>query len=231
MTNQLIDEQHINDESQWLSALDLMSGLMITFMFISVIFMRHTMIEREKIKSIADTYLQNKNKIYESLKKEFKTDLDKWDAEIDKKDLSFRFKSPDALFDKGKIELKYNFKEIINDFFPRYIKIIYEFRGSIKEVRIEGHTSSVWMSSSIDDAYFLNMNLSQGRTRSVLSYIYYLDSTDKYKKWIKNNFSAVGYSSSKPILKNNIEDLEKSRRVVFKVITNSENHILKIIGS
>lgn len=109
--------------------------------------------------------------------------------------------------------------------------VINAFKNSIEEVRIEGHTSSRWNSgSSKDEAYFLNMNLSQGRTRSVLSYIYGLDSVMPDRSWIKKNIAAVGYSSSKIILKDGIEDAEHSRRVTFKLISNSEVQILKIIG-
>ncbi|MEZ5479694.1 MAG: OmpA family protein, partial [Thiolinea sp.] len=88
-----------------------------------------------------------------------------------------------------------------------------------------------WGPSSDDEAYFNNMNLSQGRTRSVLSYIYGLDSIAEERSWMKKNIAAVGYSSSKPILENGIENKNQSRRVIFRLITNSETQILKIIDS
>ncbi len=233
------------EENHWLSVSDLMAGLMIVFLFISVVLMRSAMIERDKakesaviyqverdkIKEIAAAYQDNKVDIYNALIKEFRLDLLLWDAEIKQDDLSFNFKSPDVLFGVGKITLKPKFKEIISDFFPRYLNVIEQFKGSIEEVRIEGHTSSRWNSgSSEDEAYFNNMNLSQGRTRSVLSYIYGLDSVAANRTWIKANVAAVGYSSSKLIVKNGIEDSERSRRVTFRLVTNSETQILKIIG-
>lgn len=236
---------HKDEENHWLSVSDLMAGLMIVFLFISIVLMRNALIERDKVKDLADTYQierdkikeiaaayqDNKVNIYNALMKEFKTDLVKWDAEIQKKDLSFNFKSPEVLFGIGKITLKQEFKEILDDFFPRYLKVIAQFRSSIEEVRIEGHTSSRWSGSSDDEAYFNNMDLSQGRTRSVLSYIYGLDSIKKERTWIKSNIAAVGYSSSKLVMNNGIEDSERSRRVTFRLITNSETQILKIIGN
>lgn len=219
-----------NEEDHWLSVSDLMAGLMMVFLFISIVLMRNALIERDKIKEIAATYQENKIEIYESLMTEFKSDLIKWDAEIHKNDLSFNFKSPDVLFDSGKIELKIEFKEILDNFFPRYLKITNNFKESIKEIRIEGHTSSKWGESSDDEAYFNNMDLSQGRTRSVLSYIHSLDDVEKDRKWIKSNIAAVGYSSSKLIMKDGLEDKERSRRVTFRLITNSESQILRIIG-
>jgi len=238
-------KQAEDDGSHWLSVSDLMAGLMMVFLFISIVLMRNALIERDKTKELADTYQverdkikqiaatyqDTKVKIYEALVDEFEDDLIEWDAEINEKDLSFNFKSPDVLFDVGKIELKQQFKEILSDYYPRYMKVINEFKKTIEEVRIEGHTSSRWNSgSSEDDAYFLNMDLSQGRTRSVLSYVYSLDSIVSDRAWIKKNVAAVGYSSSKLIYMNGKEDAERSRRVTFKLITNSEIQILKIIG-
>jgi outer membrane protein OmpA-like peptidoglycan-associated protein len=239
------------EENHWLSVSDLMAGLMMVFLFISIVLMRNALLERDKVKELADTsqklaktyqierdkirqiaatYQDTKISIYKALMIEFEGDLSRWDAEINKENLSFNFKSPDVLFAIGKIDLKSKFKEILSNFFPRYMKVINEFKDSIEEVRIEGHTSSRWNGSSNDEAYFLNMDLSQGRTRSVLSYIYGLDSVTTEREWIKKNVAAVGYSSSKIILKDGVEDAEHSRRVTFKLISNSEIQILKIIG-
>ncbi len=239
------------EENHWLSVSDLMAGLMMVFLFISIVLMRNALLERDKVKELADTskklaetyeverdkikqiaatYQDTKVNIYKALITEFESDLNRWDAEINRKELSFNFKSPDVLFAIGKIDLKPKFKEILSDFFPRYMKVINKFKDSIEEVRIEGHTSSRWSGSSNDEAYFLNMNLSQGRTRSVLSYIYGLDSIATERGWIKKNIAAVGYSSSKIILKDGVEDAEHSRRVTFKLISNSEVQILKILG-
>lgn len=221
----------VAEEDHWLSVSDLMAGLMIVFLFISIVLMRSALIERDKIKEIAAAYQDNKVEIYDALMKEFKSDLITWDAEIEKDSLSFNFKSPEVLFDVGKITLKPKFKEILNNFTPRYLAVIRNFEDSIEEVRIEGHTSSRWNSeTSKDEAYFNNMNLSQGRTRSVLSYVYYIPKIKEHREWIKTNLAAVGYSSSKKIMKNGVEDSEYSRRVIFRVITNSETQILKIIG-
>ncbi|HIP15473.1 MAG TPA: OmpA family protein [Sulfurimonas autotrophica] len=219
------------DEDHWLSVSDLMAGLMIVFLFISVVLMRNATIESDKVKDIAASYQENKVQIYNALIEEFKYDLIKWDAEIDKRSLSFNFKSPEILFGIGKSTLKAKFREILNDFFPRYLTVINQYKKSIEEVRIEGHTSSIWNSFTSDDvAYFKNMNLSQNRTRSVLSYIYNLVNVKSEKTWIKGNIAAVGYSSSKLIKSNGVEDSERSRRVSFRIITNSETQILKIIG-
>ncbi|MBB1471012.1 OmpA family protein [Pseudoalteromonas sp. SG41-5] len=213
----------------WLSISDLMAGLMMVFLFIAIVFMRHTMKENEKIKSIAVAYQEKQVAIYESLIKEFDEDLEKWGAEIDRETLAFNFKSPDVLFDNGDIDIKPAFASILDDFFPRYLKVLKPFRSSIDEVRIEGHTSSEWNKDSSDEeAYFKNMRLSQGRTRSVLSYLYSL--VPQETPWIKRNIAAVGFSSSRLIMtEQGIEDTEKSRRVSFRAITNAHIQIKRIL--
>ena len=210
------------NEEQWLSVSDLMAGLMMVFLFISIALMRESMKEKDNMKNIAVTYQDTQVAIYNALNNEFKDELKKWDATIDEDTLTFTFKSPKTLFDNNKSKLKDKYKEILEDFFPRYLIIILNFKNSISEIRIEGHTSSL-------GTYFYNMKLSQDRTRSVLEYIYNLKDIKTSQNWIKRHISAVGLSSSKLIIKNEIEDADASRRVGFRIITNSEIQIRKIL--
>jgi outer membrane protein OmpA-like peptidoglycan-associated protein len=215
----------------WISVSDLMSGLMMVFLFISVAFMRHVMIERDKIKQVAVAYQENQVELYNKLQKEFAGDLTKWNAEIDRDTLSFQFKSPDILFANGSSDINPQFKAVLNDFFPRYMKVLGGFKASINEVRIEGHTSSHWrFDASPEESYFRNMELSQARTRSVLFFVQTLPQIRADREWVKRNIAAVGLSSSKPILdEKGKEDPERSRRVTFRVITNAETQIRRLI--
>jgi outer membrane protein OmpA-like peptidoglycan-associated protein len=131
----------------------------------------------------------------------------------------------------GDAEVKEKFKVILDDFFPRYIKVLKQYQLDIEEIRIEGHTSSEWSKNSITDdrTYFLNMALSQNRTRATLEYCLMLPQIASDRSWIKQILTANGLSSSKPILVNGSEDTVHSRRVEFKVKTNSETQILKIL--
>ena len=219
------------NNEQWISMSDLMAGLMMVFMLIAIAFMRYAQVESDKIKEVAVTYQNTQVALYESLNEEFKTDLELWDAEIDQTTLEFRFKSPEVLFGTGEISLRPQFKNILNNFFPRYLMVISNFRDNISEIRIEGHTSSVWNTqTSADMAYFLNMELSQGRTRSVLQHVHSIQAVAAERDWIKSKFAAVGYSSSQLVLDTlGKEDQERSRRVSFKVVTNAETQIRKII--
>jgi outer membrane protein OmpA-like peptidoglycan-associated protein len=224
-------DTHEEDESHWLSVSDLMSGLMIVFLFIAIALMRHAFVERDKIKQVAVAYQENQVAIYEQLKREFEPDLKKWNADIDEDTLTFTFKSPDVLFKEGETTLNEQYKVLLQDFFPRYMEVLKSYRDSINEIRIEGHTSSKWNSNTSErDAYFNNMQLSQGRTQAVLSYIFDLETSSTYRDWIKLNFAAVGLSSSKLIRDEaGTEDPTKSRRVSFRVITNADIQIKRIL--
>jgi len=218
--------------AHWLSVSDLMAGLMMVFLFIAIALMRSAFIERDQIREIAVAYQQNQVAIYEALVKEFERDLRRWDAAIDQKTLSFEFRSPDVLFAPGATAIRPRFQQILEDFFPRYLETLSAFRESVNEIRVEGHTSSDWAGvSSETEAYFLNMTLSQGRTRSVLRYVYDLPAIEQDRDWVKETFAAVGFSSSRLILDAaGREDPDRSRRVTFRVITNAETEIRRIIG-
>jgi outer membrane protein OmpA-like peptidoglycan-associated protein len=74
------------------------------------------------------------------------------------------------------------------------------------------------------------MWLSQGRTRSVLRYVYELPTYEINQEWVKEHIAAVGFSSSRVILNTaGTEDQMQSRRVSFRVITNAEIQIKKIL--
>ena len=124
---------------------------------------------------------------------------------------------------KIKSKKKPRFKKILSDFFPRYLLVLNKYDNDIEEVRIEGHTDSTW--GIVDDPmikYFKNMRLSQGRTRSVLEYVYRVENKkpifDNSPTWIKSKIVAVGYSSAKLIInKDGRENLKRSRRVEFRI--------------
>ncbi len=222
-----------DEEGGWMHISDMMSTLMIIFLFISVCYMIDVRKDRDRMKDIAVAYNRLQNELYVDLSREFKDDLGKWNAVLDKKDMSIRFKEPDVLFDVGSSYLKMEFKDILDDFFPRYIKILNsdKYRDNIEEIRIEGHTSTEWSSSADeDDSYIYNMELSQGRTREVLTYCLSLMDGDK-KSWTKYRLTSNGLSSSRILLdKDGNEDKVLSRRVEFKVRTNSVDIINEIIG-
>lgn len=212
-------------EDHWIPLSDLMTGLMMMFMLVAIIFMIKVESEASKVKDIALIYDDMKIQLYHDLYVEFEKDLSDWGAELSQ-DLAVSFKEPNVLFDTGKDALKPRFIEILNDFFPRYIRLLIsdKYRSSIEEIRIEGHTSSIWnKSTSKNEAYFLNMALSQSRTRSVLQYVFMLPQVQEQRSWLKKYLTANGLSSSKPIYHmDGTEDKEGSQRVEFRVKLNAD---------
>jgi len=225
---------HSPSEAQWISLSDLMTGMMMIFMLIAIAYMVKVEADAAKAHKIAILYEQTRDDLYNDLNNEFKDDLPKWGAELDK-NLIIRFKEPDVLFDTGKDVLKPKFEEILGNFFPRYVRIITsdKYKNSIQEIRIEGHTSSVWNSTtSPDDAYYLNMELSQSRTRSVLKYVLRLADVDVARDWLRKYTTANGLSSSKPILNDDgTENPDKSQRVEFRIRTDADTRMANIIES
>jgi outer membrane protein OmpA-like peptidoglycan-associated protein len=212
-------------EDHWIPLSDLMTGLMMMFMLVAIIFMLKVESEASKVKDVALIYNDMRMQLYRDLYVEFEKNLPDWGAELSR-DLTLRFKEPNVLFDTGKDVLKPRFIEILNDFFPRYIRILSsdKYRSSIEEIRIEGHTSSVWnKSASKNEAYFLNMALSQSRTRSVLQHVLMLPQVQEQQSWLKKHLTANGLSSSKPIYHmDGTEDKEASQRVEFRVKLNAD---------
>ncbi|MEE9240800.1 MAG: OmpA family protein [bacterium] len=218
----------------WVSISDLMSGLMVIFLFIAISYMKEVTADRDKIMEVAVTWKETQLRLYQALKKEFDVDLRKWRATLDQETLSVRFHNPELLFQPGQSEIKDGFKQILRSFFPRYLRILQlkRFRENIAEVRIEGHTSSEWSRTIVgDQAYFLNMELSQDRTRAVLEYGLRLPAMSKYRGWAKGNITANGLSSSK-IVKTATGEENKllSRRVEFRVRTNADQMIARILA-
>lgn len=218
------------NESQWLTVADMMSGLMMIFILLAISFIsRYIDIDGDSPLEIDMIYAQ----IAEDLQKEFGDDLRIWDAKFDGQVLEFQFTNEQVMFDSGESIIKDEFKDILTDFFPRYLETLEKHKEFIREIRIEGHTSSEWGDYDETDAYFENMRLSQERTRSVLSYVYEIPSIeDKGRlEWVRQNVVAVGMSSSKRVLNSQgFEDSIKSRRVTFRIITNAEQIILCSLG-
>lgn len=202
-----------------LSTGDLMAGLLFIFILLLMGALLQVQEKAEQDEEIVNRYNQIKYKLYIDLQTEFKDDLSVWRATIDST-LCIRFQEPTMLFDEGQAILRPKFKEILDDFFPRYIDVLSreEYRDNIEEIRIEGHTNS-------NGEYYFNMKLSQDRTREVLQYCFSLMTADQID-WLKGLVTANGLSSSHPIKKaTGDEDKDLSRRVEFRVRTNAEKQL------
>lgn len=216
----------------WLSVSDLMTGLMVIFLFVAIAYISRV----QKNQSVLTDYVETKNKLHNKLVKEFAGDTLKWQMTIGK-DLTMKFKEPTVLFTTGSSELTPRFKEILNEFLPRYFNILLNdsLRSNIQEIRIEGHTDDVPMPIYDADPYIANAKLSQERALAVLKYFRSMPQfskyTDKQKRLLEYWFTANGLSYGKAvdtagdfiIHSNKPIDRTSSRRVEFRIVTSGDD--------
>lgn len=216
-------------ESHWISLSDMMTSLMMVFLFISILYMY-------QVQSSLAVYKESKDMLYQELENEFGDKLTEWDMVIDP-DLTIKFKNPDVLFPYRTAEITPRFSEILNEFIPQYLAIITkdEYKNTISEVRIEGHTAD-W------DDYMYTIELSQQRSNSVLAFIlsssFYSNLPQDKKDLVKFWMTANGLGNGRAIdesgeyvfdSKNNIS--ADSRRVEFKIVTKSDSVINEVINN
>ena len=236
-----------DEQESWISISDLMSVLMMVFLLISVAHIQSVserftgesqgkgakvQEDRRETAEPVSAWFKHQEEIYKALMREFGSDLEEWDAEIDPETITVRFKSPRVLFSKGSAELTQTFKYRLVYFWPRYTDILHreEWRDDIEEIRIEGHTSSEW--EGVDnklDAYFRNMELSQDRTHKVMEFLLKIQGMEVREEWLLKRVTANGLSSSKKIIDEAGQENKKdSRRVEFRVRPKTVSIISKI---
>ncbi len=163
------------------------------------------------------------NSLYNALNEEFGSNFDDWDAELDEDTLTFRFKKPSIMFTRGSTKIKDEYKKILNSFFPRYVNILKDYQNEIKNVHIEGHTSSRYKAAkTVKEKFEKNKILSQKRAVAVLGYISNISNPEikENMMFIKKTFVPEGKSSSQIVLnEDGTENFELSKRVEFRIET------------
>lgn len=229
-------------DSFWIPYADLMTVLMVIFLFISIAYMGLIENKQKEKDDIFKEYKQTKKTLYKELDSAFKTDFKVWNVSIDSNDLSIKFNNPQVLFAQGSDMVNLQFKQILTTFFPKYLSIVLKekYKDKISEIRIEGHTDTI-ATGETNDAYIDNIILSQKRSMQVLKFLrqlntfIYLDETKKLQLqyWLTANGLSYGrtlddqnnltYVSKKKINEN------YSRRVEFKIVTTSEKVVDEIL--
>ncbi|MDW5289456.1 OmpA family protein [Formosa sp. PL04] len=231
-----------NSESSWISFSDLMTALMVIFMFIAISYISEVEKEKDKVEIILNDFQNTKDSLLVDLKNEFSKDFQDWNVEMDD-NLSIKFTNPDILFAKGKKNLRPKFREVLDSFLPRYFNILLsdQYRSKILEIRIEGHTdkSTAWAYDK--DPYISNIMLSQERSTEVLKYFkdsdYYNNLSQNYKSQLLFMLTSNGLSFGRmldndkelvEVTKNEPNDIY-SRRVEFKIVTRTEEAFDEIL--
>jgi len=221
-----------SDSSFDLSVSDLMAGLLMMFALLLSATLLNLQKEFEQKSDIAERYQDLQTALYEDLYEEFEDDLDDWGAEIDEDTLSVRFQEPDVLFDPDAKVVKPKFRQILRDFFPRYIAVLQmpAYEGHIEEVRIEGHSADPLGEYEGPQAFPQAIRFSQERTQNVLAFVMGLHAVRSDLDWIKERITANGLAHSRPILKSDgTPDWRRSRRVEFRVRTDAEEQIRELL--
>lgn len=215
----------------WLSVSDLMTGLMVIFLFVAIAYISRV----QKNQSVLTDYVETKNEMHQKLVQEFAADTVKWQMSIGK-DLTMKFKNPTVLFATGSYELTPDFKNILDEFLPRYFNILLNdsLSNKIQEIRIEGHTDDVPIPKYDADPYIANAMLSQQRALSVIRYFRnmpaYKNFTPEQQHLLEFWLTANGLSYGKALdsdgrftlQSGNPIDKTLSRRVEFRIVTTGD---------
>jgi len=212
---------------------------MLVFLLISVLVISEIQKQQENKNRILLEYNNTQDEILKELKNAFQEKEKEWEMTIDD-DLSIKFTNPDVLFEANISTLTQWFKNILDQFIPLYLSIINDekYKNSIIEVRIEWHA---W--KCLDSEYMNCLTLSQDRSNTVLSYIFnhpnYIWISEENKKKLKFWFTSNGMSNWKNLDSSwkfiyeswNEIDPKLSRRVEFKIVTNSETLVKELINN
>ena len=214
-----------SDDDTWISAADMMAGLMMIFLFISILYIQN-------ISKYFDAVSDVRDEICNDLTSEFSPDVERWNMTICEGGLLIRFQS-DSNFESASADLSTDFKLLLDEFIPRLFNVIWKYKNSVSELRIEGHTDSTVRSWDTPySGYIYNTRLSQDRSRNVLSYALGMPvilTNEHFLNWSFSNLTAHGMSSSDLIMFENQEVYDKSRRVEFRIKTQAEAKLLNLV--
>lgn len=230
--------KQVEANNYWISFSDLMTGLMVIFLFIAINYI---------IQVIENKFVSQE--IYNQLKEQFDKEIKNKDIELSPNGtIRFRPRGDKMLFKTGKYYLTKDFKTALDEFLPRYIKIVTDsnYIEYISEIRIEGHTDTIPPKREkygYIDSYTYNLALSSKRAQSVLNYLRnsssYKQLSSDVRKRLDFLFTANGLSFSRALNadkkivytdNNKVIDNNLSRRVEFKIVTSNEKLAKKILN-
>jgi outer membrane protein OmpA-like peptidoglycan-associated protein len=158
----------------------------------------------------------NSGTFYEKLCKLFEDEITAKQLQI-REDLTIEFIDDRLYFNVGDYKLTHTQKIFLDKFSKKLLPFLLQNRELISTLEVNGHTSSEWGGTNFTQRYINNEKLSMERSFSTLSYIFKTQ-TQKTQKWLSDVLQGSGFSYSKNVMLNEVEDKKKSRRVTFKVI-------------
>ncbi|MBP6577543.1 MAG: OmpA family protein [Chryseobacterium sp.] len=218
-------------DTNFIAYSDIMTCLAVIFLFIAVAYI---------LEGLSDKIIKDDiyNAIGEDLKADFRSKNVKLDKDMSLKFLQDSINKNDELFEIGSAEMTPSFKAKVSEIWPKYQQIILNKKNLpyISEIRIEGHTDTIAPKKDQRESYLYNLSLSSARAQNVLEYVRNLDSYKNLDSEKRNRLdfllTANGMSFSRALnskgevssLSKNDQsiDLNKSRRVEFRINTSNE---------
>jgi len=153
---------------------------------------------------------------YEKLCNIFKDEIANQQLKITK-DLTIEFTDKNLYFEAGQYKLTNKQISFLDLFSKKLIPFLDANREKIKNLEVNGHTSSEWGGTNFANRYLNNEKLSLNRSYETISHIFNKQSKAT-QVWLTEVLRGTGYSYSKKVKFNNIEDKRLSRRVSFKIV-------------
>jgi outer membrane protein OmpA-like peptidoglycan-associated protein len=154
--------------------------------------------------------------LYEKLRLLFTDEIKAKQLNI-REDLSIEFTDTRLYFGVGVYKLTQTQKIFLDKFSKKLLPFLLQNREFIDTLEVNGHTSSEWGTANFTQKYLKNEKLSMERSFATISHIFQKQ-TKETQKWLSKILQGSGFSYSKNIMFNEVEDKKKSRRVTFKVI-------------
>src|SRR6478752_7707079 len=102
----------IKKDSYWIPLADLMTVLMVIFLFMAISYMVVIKKKQDNQNKIFEEYEKTKIGLFNELDSTFKKDAQKWNLKLDR-DLSIKFTNPQVLFGEGSSDIKVEFQSIL----------------------------------------------------------------------------------------------------------------------
>lgn len=226
----------------WMSVSDLMTGLMVIFLFVSIAYMVRAQKLLQQRKQDFSEYVDIKKQLRDTLTDKFENKKDQVAVLHNDDYITLRFSKAETLFPRNESRLTPVFVQTLEEVIPDYMRVLLNDQLSkhIQEIRIEGHTDASPFGSTDSDPYLSNLKLSQDRSREVVACIrkicekhFMRPEQEIIEAWL----TAVGYSYTYALdddgnyaaeTKKRINP-EKSRRVEIRVITDDYKVLKEII--
>jgi len=189
-----------DDDSFWMSIGDLMSGLLMLFVLITL-FALYKIHDSGKVQ--AD--------IFSELEKVSKQN--KFNLKINEKNGTIEI-ADEILFERNKSELKHEGKLFLDRFIPKLSEVVFknsESSNEIISIDIEGHTSELSTNPIFQKTMMI---LSLARSQSVWVYIHEKFRSQQNSKKLINKLKVCGWGNTKA---SKYYDIQSDRKVVFQM--------------